>query len=173
MPRLLPHLLLALLAALAPLAAVRRDPPAADFSGWPQTWDGVALIALPESPEDAAAAAIFPGRIARFQAGDRHVVLRWVPGPTRALHPAADCLRATGWTVRDAAPERDAHGWWSCLGAERDGRRIRVREQIRAADGRSWPDPSLWWWQAQTEPDGYWSVTEERSQAEPGTLVPR
>jgi hypothetical protein len=166
-PRL-PHLLVALLAALAPLAAPRRDPLPAAFPGWPAAWDGAALIALPESAEDAAAAAIFPGRIARFQAGDRRLVLRWVPGPTRALHPAADCLRATGWTVRDAPPQRDAHGWWSCLDAERDGRRIRVREQIRASDGRSWPDPSLWWWQAVPTAEGYWSVTEERSEDAPG-----
>jgi hypothetical protein len=158
---LLPHLLVALLAAFAPLAASRRDPLPATFPGWPPAWDGVALVALPESAEDAAAAAIFPGRIARFQAGDRRLVLRWVPGPTRALHPAADCLRATGWTVRAAPPERDANGWWSCLGAERDGLHIRVREQIRASDGRSWPDPSLWWWQAAADAEGYWSVTEE------------
>jgi hypothetical protein len=163
MPRLLPHLLVALLAALAPLIITRRDPAGAAFPGWPPAWDGVALVAVPENAEDAAAAAIFPGRIARFQAGDHHLVLRWVPGPTRALHPAADCLRAAGWTVRDAPPERDVHGWWSCLDAERDGRRIRVREQIRGGDGRTWPDPSLWWWQADPAPEGYWSVTEERA----------
>jgi hypothetical protein len=131
------------------------------FPGWPTSWDGAPLTALPLAAEDAAATGGFPGHIACFQSGDRHLVLRWV-GPTRALHPAADCLRAAGWKVRDALPEHDAQGWWTCLSAERDGRSIRMREQIRAADRRSWPDPSLWWWQAEATPDGYWSVNEER-----------
>ncbi len=152
----------ALLLACAPWIAPRPGVVATGFPGWPERWDGQVLVPLPPDPADLAAAELFPGRIARFAAGDRRIVLRWVAGPTRALHPAGDCLRATGWRVEPARPQQDAHGWWSCVSAERDGHRLEIREQIRAADGRSWPDPSLWWWQARPIPGGYWAVTEER-----------
>lgn len=155
-------LLGAALLALAPWLAPTAAPAANGFPGWPTHWDGVALVPLPPDPADQAAGAVFPGRIARFAAGDRRIVLRWVAGPTRALHPAGDCLRAAGWSVTPAPPQRDAHGWWSCVSAERTGKRLAVREQIRAADGRTWPDPSLWWWQARPIPGGYWAVSEER-----------
>ncbi len=159
-----PFPIVAVIAFLAPFTAPGPAVRVAEgFPGWPDHWDGRALTPLPASAADMAAAAGFPGRIARFATEDRHVVLRWIPTGTRSLHPAADCLRAAGWTVITGAPTQDDRGWWSTLRAHKDGRHIRVREQIRAADGRTWTDPSLWWWQAGDHPGGFWAVTEEQA----------
>lgn len=139
--------------------------PMPGFPGWPATWDGVALEVVEPTAADRAATVVFPGRIARFRVGDHHLVLRWVAGPTRTVHAAADCLRADGWSVTPLPPRRESTGWWTCCRAERDGRRITVREQIRAvADGRSWADSSAWWWQADDLPGGYWVVTLEEAE---------
>jgi hypothetical protein len=160
-----PHLLIAGVAAFAPALTPRPAPPAAGFPGWPAAWDGRPLTPLPETAVDRTAAERFPGRIGRFAAGDRAVVLRWIPTPHRALHPAADCLRASGWTVTPGPPERDDAGWWATLRARRDGQAIRLREQIRGADGRTWSDPSWWWWDAAGDAGGFWAVTEEWNEA--------
>ncbi len=154
--------LAAMLLALAPLIRETR-PVASDqpFTGWPDTWDGMPLLRLPDDDADALAAG-FPGRIARFRLGSEILILRWVPQPTRALHPAADCLRAAGWTV--SAQHLVEDGTWASLRAERDGYVFLIRERIRDAAGRSWTDPSLWWWQADRHGGPWWS--EIRLQAQ-------
>jgi len=132
---------------------------------WPDTWDGVPLRRHPLTPLEAGFALSFPGAIARFSAGNRVVILRYVATATRQLHPARDCLRAVGYRVRPlpAAQAPAAGGLRSCLLAEKDGHRpLRVCEQVTEAAGSGrWSDVTAWYWAAllgySTGP--WWSAT--------------
>ena len=141
--------LLAAAAALAPL----RTPPGPAAGGpaapWPTRFEGRSLVRLPAAPEDRLLARSFPGHVARFSDGRRHIVLRQVSSPTRRLHPASDCFRGTGHTV-GPSPMRTVAGGGaaSCFTATRGGRTLRACEQVRGPGGRSWPDISSWYWSA-------------------------
>ena len=144
--------LAALAAAAAPLmrhpsmAGSSAGPP---FPGWPTHYDGRALTPLPMSEREQAFGRDFPGRIGRFSDGTREIVLRYVTEPTRRLHPAADCLKAVGYTVTPAAARRERSGApMSCLNAVRSGQRLNVCEIIRGDHAESWPDVSAWYWNA-------------------------
>ena len=157
-------------AAAAPLvgrSGQAAPPPAA---AWPARYEGRPLTALPAAPEDAVLARAFPGRIARFSDGRRQIVLRQVAAPTRRLHPASDCFRATGYTIRPAPMQvAEGQGPSSCFLAVRGGRTFRVCERIGGADGRSWPDVSSWYWSALLDPaSGPWlaALTVETVAAE-------
>lgn len=156
-----PHLVVIALAALAPWLPRPRPAAVEDgFPGWPTSWEGVSLQALPGGARDAAFAAGFPGRVGRFACGGRELILRWVATPTRRLHPAADCLRADGWRVEPLPPVRLDGGLWSRLRAERAGERVVVRERIVDRDGVGWTDPASWWWDAlRSDRPGWWAAT--------------
>jgi hypothetical protein len=138
----------ALFAATAPLIPRHRLKPPAP-AAWPALYDGRPLTRLPASAEDAALARGFPGSIARFSDGRRQIVLRQVSTATRQLHPARACFQALGNTITPA-PMRVARDGQvaSCFDAARAGHVVRVCEQIRDADGRSFPDVSSWYWPA-------------------------
>jgi hypothetical protein len=151
------------LAALAPLAprgsGVTSD---AGFPGWPATWDGQALRPRAATPAEAAFARHFPGRVAAFDDGRRHLLMRYVTQPTRRLHPASDCYRGAGYVVEPRPSRVDGGGVpWSCFRARRGPTRFLVCESITGADRRSWSDASSWYWAALFDTSGgpWWAVT--------------
>jgi len=155
-------LLLCAAAALAPLriqpdAAVIHTPPR-----WPSEFEHRLLVQLPLSDVEEQFNAGFPGDIARFNNGERQVILRWVLAGTRKLHSSADCFRGLGYTITPAQPMVDGAGdRWSCFTADRDTIRLRVRERIvESAGTRAWTDVSAWYWSAVTQQSrGPWLAT--------------
>ncbi|WP_380871999.1 hypothetical protein ACFB49_29540 [Sphingomonas sp. DBB INV C78] len=142
--------LFCLLAAAAPLAATSLHSPDPDASPtWPTSFEGLPLSRIPAAPEDARLTRGFPGHIARFSDGHRQIVLRNVGRATRWLHPARECFRATGYVIAPA-PMRLAGNKQpsACFRASRNGRALLVCEQVRDAEGQSWPDISSWYWPA-------------------------
>lgn len=153
----------ALFAVAAGLAAAAPLLPASPIEqgsapDWPATFEGRRLLPIPPAPEDALLARSFPGRTARFSDGRRQVVLRRLAAPTRRLHPASDCFRASGWEIRPAPMQIAAgSGPASCFVAVRRGSNVRVCERIAGARGGSWPDISSWYWAALLDPaSGPW-----------------
>lgn len=163
------------LAALVPL--LQRPAPSpltADFVGWPERFEGRVLEPMQISEAEARFARGFPGRIATFSDGQRHVILRYVTARTRKLHPAADCYRGLGYRIEPQARHTDEHGHgWGAFRAMRRGRRLWVRERINSMDGTGWSDVSSWYWAAllgrTTGP--WWSVTVvETALRDPGAI---
>jgi hypothetical protein len=155
---------MAALVPLLPREAVARLEPA--FPGWPERWEGRTLRARAATPAEEAFARWFPGRIAAFDDGERHLLLRYVTQPTRRLHPASDCYRGAGYSI-EARPLRvDGDGRrWGCLQAKRGERRLLVCESVHDTEGRSWSDVSSWYWAAAFEsgPGPWWAVTVAES----------
>jgi hypothetical protein len=113
---------------------------------WPQVIDGETLRPMALSDVEARFAARFPGAIARFAADDATWILRRVERPTRMLHPATDCYRGLGYTVRNERLSAGRSGLQRCFIAARDGHELRVCERIIDADGASFTDTSAWYW---------------------------
>jgi hypothetical protein len=102
------------------------------------------LEALGQAPHGASAwAQRFPGRVAAFENGRRHLLMRYVTQPTRRLHSASDCYRGAGYAI-DARPLRvDPDGRrWGCFRAQRGQTSLLVCESIGDALGGSWSDVS-------------------------------
>src|SRR5262249_45143223 len=154
-----------LLAAVAPFAASRLEATdeRSDFPGWPAQFEGRGLTQLPLSSREGRFAADFPGRIARFSDGRREIVIRWVERETRALHPASDCFKGSGYSIKPLPVRVDPAGHhWGCFEARRGDESLRVYERIYdAKDKESWSDVSSWYWQAITGKNGggWWAVT--------------
>lgn len=140
------------------------------FPGWPTHFEGRALAPLPLTErEERFGDNNFPGRLARFTDGRRELVVRFVTGATRKLHPASDCFAGVGYRVRPL-PLRvdDAGARWGAFTAERGGDRLRVYERIYADAGGSWEDVSAWYWAA-LGGDGagpWWAVTVAEREAD-------
>lgn len=149
---------LAVLCALMVWPWLRPEPALARASSapveWPAELDGRRLRPLALSALERRFAEQFPGAIARFADGDRVLVLRQVMSPTRMLHPAADCYRGVGYHILTTGLERADAAYratpaiWRCFIAEKDGRRVRVCENIVDADGQIYTDTSAWYWAA-------------------------
>jgi len=164
--------MLCLAAASAPGWRGRATPggPANDFPSFPGWSAGpVAPDWTPQAlgARETRFARDFPGKIALFTDAERTYVVRWLPTPTRRLHPAADCLRALGYTIEPRPLLQKTGGTlWSACDAIRGSECLRVHERILGADGHSWTDVSTWFWQASlgraTGP--WWIVTELASQ---------
>lgn len=168
----LPFLLVCVLAALVPLHSRSLAQPPTSFPGWPAQFEGHALHELPLTEQEQRFAAEFPGRIGRFTDGSREIVMRWVGGPTRKLHPAADCFRGSGYAVTPAPIEVIDGGSWGAFDAQRKGVRVRVREAILATDGQRWTDASSWYWAAVRDRTHgpWWAITVATSLAAPGAM---
>jgi exosortase/archaeosortase family protein len=166
----------AILAALAPnqssAAATSSASTAAAFPGWPSQWDGIDLEPMPLSDVESDFAADFPGRLAVFQTQEgprsRRIILRWVNQPTRKLHSSSDCLRASGFAVKEepdvlsgSKPER----WATWSAYHPDLGPFLVRERIYEATGNltaaQWTEVSRWFWSASLGRSSgpWWAVT--------------
>jgi hypothetical protein len=142
-----------LLASLIPLMPMQKSAPfeEASFPGWPDSYDGKALQSVPLTEREKRFAEDFPGRIGRFTDGSRELIIRWVGRGTRSVHPAADCFKASGYTIRGQAMRIDENGHrWSAFLATREAESLRVYERIysAAAVDENWTDVSSWYWSA-------------------------
>src|SRR5262245_51879697 len=130
-----------LLAAVAPFAPMRSDVTIEQsaFPGWPAKLEGRDLTQLPLSPLEGRFAADFPGRVARFSDGRREMIIRWVERETRALHPASDCFKGLGYSIRPLSVRVDQSGRrWGGFEARRGDEALRIHERIYdSADKRS------------------------------------
>lgn len=154
----------AIVAAVMPL----QDQPvggagamAAGFPGWPAHYEGHTLREMPLTQRELAFVQDFPGRIGRFSDGRREIIIRWVGAPTRRLHPAVDCFRASGYSIAALPARRDGRGApMGCFRASRGEESLKVCEVIRDEQGQSWPDVSAWYWHAVlgTTTSPWWSV---------------
>ena len=130
---------------------------------WPSQFEGRPLTELPLTGRDRRFADDFPGRIGRFSDGTREIILRHTTQATRRLHPASDCLRAIGFAIEPLPARRGPDGSaWGCFAARNpDATDLTICEQIRDAAGRTWPDPSSWYWPALTGDSRgpWWSTT--------------
>ena len=159
------YLFVCALAAAAPLLPRRSR---ADTAGaaapfaWPAQFEGRPLTALPLAARDRRFADDFPGRVGRFSDGTREIILRFTTQATRRLHPASDCLKAIGFAIEPLPARRGPDGsTWGCFAARRQGDALTVCDQIRDAAGRTWPDPSSWYWPALAGSSAgpWWSTT--------------
>lgn len=163
------------LAAMIPLAVPAPSPVMiTDFPGWPSEFEGRPLRPLPLSEIEQRFAADFPGRIGRFTDGEREIVLRWISTPTRKLHPAADCLKASGYSVTPLPIDRVAGAAWSAMSARRGDEHLRVREAIVDAAGNRWTDMSAWYWAAVRDqtPRPWLAITVATSNLNGGATLP-
>lgn len=163
------------LAAMIPFAVPAPAPVViTDFPGWPSEFEGRSLRALPLSAPEQRFATDFPGRIGRFTDGEREIILRWMSAPSRKLHPAADCLKASGYAVTPLPIDRVAGVAWSAIAAHRGDEHLRVRETIVDAAGNRWTDVSAWYWAAvrgQT-PRPWLAITVATSGSNGGASLP-
>jgi hypothetical protein len=153
-----------LLAALVPFMAVGAASPAAptQFGRWPAEFNGQPLARLELTEDEKGFVRGFPGEIARFTDGDNEIIIRWVEKETRKLHPAADCLKGSGYSVSPIPVREDAEGnFWGCVKAKKDGKSLDVCERVFDSDGHSWSDVSSWYWAAVLgRTDGpWWAMT--------------
>lgn len=154
------------LAACRPIMSGRGSGAAnaavANFPGWSALPGLAHFTPLALSPRDARFAQQFPGKISAFGDGQYIWIARWVAQPTRKLHPAADCLRASGYGVH---PEPifadDAGAHWGVISATRGSERLTVRERIIDSAGREFTDVSAWFWAAVLEKSAgpWWCLT--------------
>jgi hypothetical protein len=165
------------LAAAAPLLPrPSRARPAATVAAatapfaWPAQFQGRPLTELPLTGRDRRFADDFPGHIGRFSDGTREIILRYTDRATRRLHPASDCLRASGFAIEPLPARRGPDGAaWSCFAARRGAEGLTICEQIRDADDHSWPEPSSWYWPALAGASRgpWWSTTIVERQSPP------
>lgn len=156
------YLLLCAIAALMPFIKMpeRKSFVPCDFAGWPAEFEGRALQPVPLAERDRRFAEGFPGRVAAFTDGHRQILMRWIASPTRKLHPAVDCFRGSGYTVRDQRLRRNDQGRaWGVFTATKDGLALTVSEQIHDDLGQTWSDVSAWYWSAFSSAGPWWSVT--------------
>lgn len=139
-----------------------NNPVPGPFPGWPACFEGKTIRELPLSVREQKLIDGFPGRVSRFTDGEREVIMRWVTEETRKLHPASDCFRGLGYSIRPLPLRTDQQGrHWGCFEALRGNEKIFVRERIYDAGNGSWSDVSEWYWAAllgrTTGP--WWAVT--------------
>jgi hypothetical protein len=154
----------AIVAAVLPLQDTTpgsTGPAHAGFPGWPTHYDGRALKEMPLTRRELAFVQDFPGRVGRFSDGQREIIIRWIGAPTRRLHPAAECFRASGYSITPLPAQMDGRGaTMGCFRASHGSEHTRVCEVIRDQRGQSWSDVSAWYWHAMlggsTTP--WWSV---------------
>ena len=159
-------LLICVLAALAPLAkgTGRAEPAPVSFPGWPTSFEGRPLTALPLTALEKSLQKEFPGRVGRFTDGRREIILRWVTRETRKLHASSDCFKANGYRVEAMPIQRVGDERWSRFSATRGAARLEVAERIHGQNGGQWSDVSAWYWAAQLgrTQGPWWAVTVAR-----------
>lgn len=144
---------------------------AADTVLWPSHWEGRLLVPVAPTPDTERFWRDFPGACREFalqteveleeglMPADR-LLLRFVRGATRQLHPAEDCFRGAGYKILPLPLRIDGHGRaWSGFVCEKAGRKRTVRQCVLSVpDGdlrqvgtrpsaHTWSDVSSWYWQ--------------------------
>lgn len=168
------YLIACVVAALVPLLPVQPGQHnstalSAAFPGWPASFDGQTLTALPLSEREERFNSNFPGRISRFTDGRREIILRWTTTATRKLHPASDCFEGIGYSISPLPLYVDEAGSrWGSFIATRGKERLRVYERIYTDGGESWTDVSAWYWSAsgETSAGPWWAVTIAEKEAD-------
>ena len=166
------YLIACVIAALMPFVSARFETPATGaetvtFPGWPSTFEGKTLTALPLTETEKKFATGFPGRIARFSDGEREIIVRWATEATRKMHPASDCFQGLGYSVTPLAAHRDPRGsLWASFAATKGSERLIVFERIHSDSGETWTDVSAWYWSAlRHEGSGsWWAITVAEKQ---------
>lgn len=152
-----------LLAATIPLLpATSGSKTSLPFPGWPIEVVGPDVKKLPLSKREKKFEKNFPGRIGHFSDGKREMVIRWIVDMTRKVHPASDCYKGLGYTIKDQPIYKDGENRrWGCFSAVKGNQRIQVRERIYDKQGNSWTDVSAWYWSVvlgkSTGP--WWAIT--------------
>lgn len=146
-------ILLLVPALIMPPPAFRNAPPGARpllDADRARISESASLVEVSLTDDEARALAGFPGRAYRFRDDSREYFVRIVDRPTRTLHPAADCFRASGYRVEPShAFKDDAGRVHNCSRVESKGREQRVCERIEELNGsRSFGDVSSWFWNA-------------------------
>jgi hypothetical protein len=114
---------------------------------WPGELEGKPLQMIELSGAEKSFLADFPGSVGRFTDGSREIIIRTIDRETRKLHPAADCLKGAGYTVKPMPLFVDREGRnWGRVEARRGGTVLEVREMIVDSRGNSWHDVSSWFW---------------------------
>lgn len=156
-------LIACLSAGLSPiLPTAQRAPQKFDFPGWPTSFEGRILTMLPLTERERQFEQDYPGKIGRFNAGEREVVLRFVAEKTRQLHPSAECFKAIGYVVEYMPIWIDKERvHWGCFNAWRGNENLWVYECIRDNNGNAWSDVSAWYWSAllNDTKGPWWAVT--------------
>ncbi len=152
---------LALTATFLPERAP-SEPNLQAFGGWPTVYEGQRLTEEPAPPELAEFYRHFPGKVAYFRSGSTRYVFRFLTAPTRRLHPARQCYRASGYdTSHERSCRREDGQRYGCFTARRGTDAVRVSERLYDASGASWTDVSAWYFAAMLgDSQGpWWSVT--------------
>lgn len=114
---------------------------------WPRELEGKPLQMIELSGAEKSFLADFPGSVGRFTDGSRELIVRIIDRETRKLHPAADCLKGAGYTVKPLPLFVDREGRkWGRVEARRGSTVLEVREMIVDSRGSSWSDVSSWFW---------------------------
>jgi hypothetical protein len=121
-----------------------------EIPSWPGTFEGKVLRRIDLSSLEHSFEEAFPGRIGKFTDGTRWVIIRWVTAPTRKLHAASDCFKASGYRVKPLAMSGFRHNGerWSRFSATRGEDALVVSERIVDQSAGSWTDASSWYWAA-------------------------
>ncbi|MEE9344757.1 MAG: hypothetical protein V3U88_04050 [Methylococcales bacterium] len=114
---------------------------------WPVEFEGIPLTRIEMTEQEKGFSQDFPGQIARFTDGSREIIMRYIERPSRKVHPSADCLLGSGYTVETQPISRDGNDQlWGCILAHREGITYKVCERIYDQSGNSWYDVSSWYW---------------------------
>jgi len=143
------HIIMCMIAASVPFipAYTLNAGVDADFSGWPESIEGLPLKQEALSEKEVDFAEGFPGKIARFSDGTREIIIRWVTVRTRKLHPASDCFKGMGYAVRPLPLHIDSkQREWNSFEARMDTVHLNVRELVFDDHGNSWSTVSSWYW---------------------------
>jgi len=130
-------------------------------ANWPTKWDGQWLEPMPLTRKEKQFNQSFPGKIARFQAGNKEVIIKQVNRPTRKLHSITDCLRSAGWQIE----AQDEAGLYK-LSKQQKLRWVRERIYTKEVSAESpiWTDVSKWFWDcSQSKESGPWLAVIEVS----------
>jgi len=93
-----------------------------------------AVALLPFWPRAEEAPAV--ERVDHYRDGPHEYTVRTITEASRRVHPAEECYRATGWSVRALPMRIDAYRW-GCFEATRRGERVQVCETFVDHAGRS------------------------------------
>lgn len=139
---------------------VPQNNTAIPYIDWSYTWKGAPIRPLALSEVEIRFAQNFPGEIVRMTDGSRTFVFRQVNEATRKLHPAVDCYRGLGYSIKREQLYSDAQGLlWRCFVATRGNTLLQVCEHIEDSNGQAYTDTSAWYWAALTQPNnGPWTT---------------